>query len=122
AADLVSMGDYPLVSPVEAVERVGDPRFSTWGTVYVPSLDEGHPALYEEEWVEPDWPDVDLSAGAAIPVWMTEGPVVEARVEPGVLSVPSGREFVVPTYILTDDQGRHHTMIALADEALDFTP
>lgn len=121
-ADLVSMGEYPLVSPVEAVERVGDPRFTTWGTVYVPSLDEGHVDLYEQEWVEPDWPDVDLSAGAAIPFWMTEGTVVEARVEQGVLSVPSGHEFVVPTYVLTDDQGRNHTMIALADEALDFTP
>jgi hypothetical protein len=124
AAELVPMGEYPLVSPVEAVERFSDPRFASWGTVYVPALDgEGWAVPFtEEKWVEPTWPDVDRSAGAPIPFWISEATVVEARIEDGVLSLPSGDEFVVPTYVLTDDQGRHHTMIALADEALDFTP
>lgn len=122
-AELVSMGSYPLVSPVEAVERFSDPRFSSWGTVYVPSLEEGDQArTLEQEWVEPDWPDLDRSPGAPVPFWVTESTVVEARVEDGVLSLPSGDEFVVPAYVLTDDLGRHHTMVALADEALDFTP
>lgn len=123
-AELVSMGEYPLVSPVEAVERFSDPRFASWGTVYVPALDGGDGAMpfTEEEWVEPDWPDVDRSAGAPIPFWISEATVVEARIEDGVLSLPSGDEFVVPAYVLTDDRGRHHTMIALAEEALDFTP
>lgn len=117
-----SMGDYPVVSPVEAVERMSDPRFQNWGQVYMPEVDRAYDSDFFWDFTEPEWPEVDTSPGAPIPFWITEATVVQATLGSGMLNLPDGSEFLVPAYHLVDDQGGHHTIIALTDDVLDFTP
>lgn len=119
------LGDYPVVSAVEAVERSKDTRFSPGSVMLqVPAAEEGNeefwPGVQEETGLESttELPD----AGEPIPFPTQSATVVEATLTSGTYTTMDGSQYLVPAYVLVDERGQHHTMIALADEALDFTP
>lgn len=81
--DLVSLGDYEVISPAEAVERVNDIRFQQNGA-YIPYL-EFHDT-YFEEWVEPKQLP-PLVAGEPIPFPLSETVVTTAELHTGVVKI-----------------------------------
>lgn len=121
--DYTSLGDYPTVSEVEAVERLNDPRFVSNWYVSLPGIDDyfgGYGYDYDwDMWVEPD--PIVLSPGDAIPYPVSEATITEATLTTGLLALADGTEIAVPVYDLRDAEGNSYPMIALADEALDFT-
>ncbi|WP_109473979.1 hypothetical protein [Ornithinimicrobium cavernae] len=116
--DLVELGDYPVISATEAVERATDTRFQQIG-VYIPDVEYGE--TYLEEWTEPA-PLPALSPGDQIPFPMSESTVTRAELSTGVLSMWDGTEYLVPVYHLSDDEGHHWQVLGLAEDALDFAP
>lgn len=128
-ATLTDLGEYPVVSPAEAVERLSDPRFGAWF---------GGPVLYraadgaEQETIEPQTiePDAGQAAAPSVPAAPTAGasiawPVAEATITGSSLSLslyqqPDGGSTVVPVYQLTATDGAVWTVIAIADSHLDF--
>lgn len=115
----VELGDYEVISPAEAVERLSDSRFQHIGA-WIPDADYSYPE-YTEEWIEPDRVPVP-AAGEPLPFPLTESPVTNATLETGVISLWDGTEYLVPVYALSDGQGNYWEVLGLTEESLDFTP
>ena len=118
--DYAELGDYPVISPAEAVERVNDVRFQQMGA-YIPTLDYYDESGYYEEWVEPE-PLPPVTPGDPIPYPLSESAVIDAELHTGMINLWDGTEFIVPVYDLSDGDGNHWQVMGLAEEALDFTP
>jgi len=107
-----SLGSYPVVSEVEAVERLGDLRFA--GAVL-----GSRPAPQEDEQARP-------TAEAPVPggpiAWPVEDvTIVSARLTE-VRYTLADTELLVPAYDLVDDKGNSWTVMAVDEELLDFAP
>lgn len=119
--DYASIGSYPVISAVEAVERFGDPVFANSGVFYVPEpYTEGEP--YGEPWVYEEPDPVTLIPGEPIPYPVNRVTITSAELTQGVLQVPGSGTVQVPAWRLVDEDGGHYHVLALADEALDITP
>lgn len=116
--ELQSLGEYPVISPVEAVERASDTRFQQIGA-WIPDLEWSAASI--EEWQEPKALPA-IQAGDPIPYPVSQATVTGAELHQGVVSLYDGTEFVAPVYNLTDDQGNSWQVMALTEESLDFTP
>lgn len=118
-APLVELGEYDVVSPVEAVERLGDPRFGgsmVW-------TDEVHimPALPEpsgRSWDDP--PAEPPASGSSIPWPVTDVTIVSAEPALTEHSTADGASLLVPAYELSDAEGRTWSVLAVADHELAF--
>lgn len=122
-APLVSLGEYPVVSEQEAFERMTDPRF---GTQQIHWADPGFEiAASTEVWVPPTEAPAPPAPGSAISWPVAETTLVSARL--GWLNqwVPTGdgqsSSILIPAYEFTDTEGGVWSVVALADEVLDFT-
>lgn len=118
-APLVELGDYDVVSPTEAVERLGDPRFG--GSVVWRDEMDIMPALPEpsgRSWDDP--PAAPPAAGSAIPWPVADVTIVSA--EPALTEqyTADGASLLVPTYELSDADGRTWSVLAVADHELAF--
>ncbi|MCP2266436.1 hypothetical protein ACFQHV_06365 [Promicromonospora thailandica] len=103
-----SLGSYPVISEVAAVERLGDPRFA--GSVLGPRPDDGA-----------------SSGGAPVPGGAIAWPVQDVTVVSATRTearhtLPDGTVLVVPAYRLADAEGSAWTVIAVDEELLDFAP
>jgi hypothetical protein len=108
-----SLGSYPVISEVEAVERLGDPRFA--GAVL------GRTAQ--------DMPQKEAGPLAATPVpggpiaWPVDDVTIVAATLTEVRYTLSGSAVLrVPAYELQDAEGNGWTVLAVDDEVLDFAP
>jgi len=128
-APTVPLGDYDVVSPTEAVARLGDPRFGpSYGGVMplaadgVARSDSGGavtdiaPAPMDEPTVPPT-----PSAGSPLAWPVQDVTLVSARLGLGLTTLPDGASVLVPTYELADADGMTWTVIAVADDDLDFS-
>lgn len=106
-----SLGSYPVVSQVEAVERLADPRFAgaVLGRPDQESQDNAGPSATPEPGGPVAWPVEDVTIRSAN--------LVEAR-----YTLPDGTVLLVPAYDLVDAEGRSWTVMAVGEELLDFTP
>lgn len=118
-ADIVALGDYPVVSEQEAFERLSDPRFGAQMTAMPIAFREAE-ATISTEWVPPTEPPATPTAGATVswPVNMVE--IVSARLGLSSHWQPDGSVLVVPAYEFTDADGGTWSVIAVADSMLDF--
>jgi hypothetical protein len=123
-AETVPLGDYPVVSPAEAVERLGDPRFggSSWPVAYA----AGTEAMLEERSVEDDGseptaPPAPPSSGADLPWPVSEVTITQARLGLTQHHDADGSVLLLPAYELSDDAGNTWSVLAVAEEALDTT-
>lgn len=108
-----SLGSYPVVSEVEAVERLGDPRFA--GGV----LGRSERDLPQEE----DAARVPAPTPGGPVAWPVEDvTIVSATLTEVRYSTSDGTVLLVPAYDLTDADGSTWTVLAVADELLDFAP
>lgn len=108
-----SLGSYPVISEVEAVERLGDPRFA--GAVLGPTTQEP--------------PQEEAGPLAATPApggpiaWPVEDVTIVAAALTEVRYTLSGAAVLrVPAYELRDADGNVWTVLAVDDEVLDFAP
>lgn len=117
-APVVPLGTYPVVSPREAVERLGDPRFQASYPVRV-AEDVAQPrTLAGPE--APGGVPAPPQPGAAIAWPVADVTITGARLALTGLSQPDGAMTFVPAYELSDATGNTWSVVAVADEALDF--
>lgn len=117
-AELVELGDYPVVSEQDAFERLSDPRFGAQMTIMPAALRDG--AVTTEEWVAPTEPPAAPDAGTAVAWPVNDVEIVEARLGLASQWQPDGSVLVVPAYEFTDADGGIWSIIAVADSKLDF--
>lgn len=109
-----SLGSYPVVSEVEAVERLGDPRFAGavlgWTRQDQPQEEAAPPARTAPVPGGPvAWPVEDVTIVSAT--------LTEAR-----YTLSDDSVLLVPAYELTDGAGGRWTVMAVDEEHLDFAP
>jgi hypothetical protein len=122
-APTVSIGDYPVVSPTVAVERLGDPRFA--GSGMIAYARDGQVGIMEDSAVasvEPTEPTVPPTAGegAAISWPVSDVTITEARLGWAVHYQNDGGAVLVPSYELSDAEGNAWSVVAVTDDELDF--
>lgn len=117
-APVVELGEYDVVSPAEAVERLSDPRFGgtpAWSdevtTMPVPEPDG-------RSWDDP--PPPPPAAGAPVPWSVTDVTITTA--EPTLVEhwTDEGASLLLPAYDLGDGEGRTWRVLAVADDELAF--
>jgi hypothetical protein len=118
AADLVGMGEYPVVSEQEGFERLSDPRFGGAATILPIAARQQAPAT--EPWVPPTAPPATPSTGTALSWPVHEVSIVSARLGLASQWQPDGSVLVVPAYEFTDADGGAWSVIAVADSKLNF--
>jgi hypothetical protein len=108
-----SLGSYPVISEVEAVERLGDPRFAG--------------AVLGRTTQEPLQEDAGPLAATPVPggpiAWPVHDVTIVAAALTEVRYTLSGATVLrVPAYELRDAEGNGWTVLAVDDEVLDFAP
>lgn len=123
-APLVELGDYDVVSPRAAVERLGDPRFGASGGIVPFAADEMARAESGAE-IAPapdEVPTVPATPDFGPLAWPVEDVTIEsARLGLALTTLPDGAAVLLPTYELSSSDGRTWTVVAVADADLDFT-
>ena len=126
-APMVALGTYDVVSPTEAVARLGDPRFGSMGGGGVmPLAAEGMRAT--DDVMAPAGPSSDPTvpatpaAGSPLAWPVQEVTLVSARLGVALTTLPTGASVLVPTYELADADGVTWSVIAVVDDQLDFAP
>jgi hypothetical protein len=125
-APLVELGGYDVVSPTEAVARLGDPRFgASGGGGVMPLAAEGmraddSVASSPAEPIEPTVPPTP-TAGSPLAWPVQEVSLVSSRLGVALTTLPTGASVLVPTYELADADGATWSVIAVVDDQLDFS-
>ncbi|MFC9561382.1 hypothetical protein [Agromyces sp. NPDC056965] len=119
-ADLVSIGDYDVVSEQEGFERLSDPRFGAQMTAMPFAVTEQPAASAGEEWVPPTEPPATPSAGSSVAWPVNDVKIVSARLGLSSQWQPDGSVLVVPAYEFTDADGGTWSVIAVTESKLDF--
>ncbi|WP_225755076.1 hypothetical protein [Actinotalea sp. Marseille-Q4924] len=120
-ADLVDLGEYAVVSPQEAVERLGDPRFGAGGGPV--AYREGALAGEMDAAVPPTGPGElpqPPSPGSPVPWPVAEVTITDARLGVALQTQPDGAALLLPTYELTGADGSVWSVLAVAEEHLDL--
>jgi hypothetical protein len=127
-APTVPIGEYAVVSPAAAVERLGDPRFGSPGVIAYARGGDASTMLEGSTTdvvpVEPEVPTVPPTAGegAAVSWPVEEVTITSARLGWAVHYQADGGAVLVPSYELSDAEGSTWSVIAVADDELDFSP
>ncbi|GGK82223.1 hypothetical protein [Ornithinimicrobium pekingense] len=123
--EMTSLGDYPLISAVEAVERYGQREFGmeygvTLAEDMVPVETEAA-TMPVEPGFEMEMPEpVKIEPGMKIPMLLKEKVVTGAELTTGSMWAQTSGPLEVPTWKLTTDDGMHYAVLALADEAIEW--
>lgn len=118
--EFTSMGEYPVISATEAVERFGTRE---WSMDYGVSIAEAHQPVLEDGLSMPAHtvPEpVALQPGDKIPVLLKDKTVTGAELVQGTLYTQSAGTIGVPVWKLSTGDGMHYAVLALAEEAMDF--
>lgn len=124
-APMVELGSYDVVSPTEAVARLGDPRFGvSGGGGVMPLAAEGMRTADDSVASAPSDPTVPATPTAGSPLaWpVQQVTLVSARLGVALTTLPTGASVLVPTYELADSDGVTWSVIAVVDDQLDFAP
>ncbi len=125
-APVVDLGELEVVSPADAVARLADPRFGSWGGGVMPLLRAAQPMAVPEMGimpVEPEWTVPPTPrAGDPLPWAVTEVTLTSARLGLGMTTLDDGSTVLLPSYELSDDTGSTWSVVAVADAHLDFAP
>jgi hypothetical protein len=125
-AEVVSLGDYPVVSEQDAFERLSDPRFGAQ-VIAMPlaareqaAVDAPDASTASPEWTPPTEPPATPSDGASVAWPVNDVEIVGARLGLASQWQPDGSVLIVPAYEFTDAAGGTWSVIAVADSKLDF--
>lgn len=112
--DIVSLGEYDIVSPAEAAARLNTSAFPPELTFFARSDGDAEMPIAEENRIDPV-----PEPGSAVPWSITEHEIVSARLGLTTVFGSYGTFYVVPAYEFTDAEGNRWSVIALAEEELD---
>lgn len=121
--EMRSLGDYPLISATEAVERYGLREF---GMEYGVSLEEDVHRGVSDATTMPADPTFDMpepapvEPGMKIPMLLKEKVVTSAELTHGTMWANTGGPLEVPAWKLTTEDGMHYAVLALAEESIDW--
>jgi len=124
-APLVELGTYDVVSPSEAVARLGDPRFGGAAGGVMPlatarAATDGTAEMMPAPEATPTVPATP-TAGGKLGWPVQEVVITKARLGVALTTLPDGAAVLVPTYELSDADGSTWSVIAVADDQLDFS-
>lgn len=122
-AEVVDLGEYQTISPVQAVERINDGWFGVFGIIY-PDNWVGHfqPAMIEESVTVQD----SAPAAASVPGGGSKLPwrVADVKLKDPVLNHGTvwqdGSAILVPVWQFSSESGLEYQVLALADSELDL--
>jgi hypothetical protein len=132
-APLVPLGSYDVVSENEAVARLGDPRFGAGGGGMIAAtgsaraaedqaaIAPAEPVPAPDRDVTPPTPPATVKPGTPLGWPVTEVELVSARLGLAQHTVPGGATVLLPAYELSNADGATWSVVAVADEQLDFT-
>lgn len=109
-ASLAPAGSYQLISPVQAVERLSDPRFGAPMMVTQPDMGI-------QVW-EPTAPG--SFTGGPIPWPVAQMAITGAELRTTAVALTNGVTVLAPTYRLSTADGYAWDVIAVADSGFDF--
>lgn len=116
-----SLGDYPVITAAEAVERYATREWSMDHHVTIPEDYSPYPMGEELSMPVYDLPEpTPLAPGDPIPVLMKDKTVTGAELVQGTLYTDSSGVLEVPVWKLLTADGMHYPVLALAEEALDY--
>jgi hypothetical protein len=128
-APVVALGDYPVISPRAAVDRLNDSRFSGFfGGVMPMATTRGGVALeatvssgVAEAPAVPTTPPAPMTPGS--PFAWPIGDVTITGCELGVAQsfTNDGATVLIPTYLCTGADGGQYSVVAVADASLNTT-
>ncbi|GAA3794016.1 hypothetical protein [Cellulomonas soli] len=127
-APVVDLGTYDVVSAVEAVQRLADPRFGPTSNGVMPlmsgAVKDATTSLVAPEGAEATEPTVPATptAGARIAWPVQQVTLTSARLGVALTTLPDGASVLVPTYELADADGTTWSVIAVVEDQLDLTP
>lgn len=110
---VVSLGEYPIVSPAEAAARLNDPAFAPT-LVSWPESDSEPPVV-----TEPTEPPELPEPGSAVPWQIAEHEIVSARLGLSLLYGADGVQYLAPAYEFTASDDTVWSVIALPEDQLD---
>ncbi|MFE7406288.1 hypothetical protein, partial [Isoptericola sp. NPDC057559] len=118
-AGTTDLGEYPVISPAEAVDRLGDPRFSgsAWPVTYAEGADYAEP----EQPTKPTAPPAPPAAGDKVDWPVSDVEITEARLGLALQTQTGGAVALVPAYELSDADGNAWSVLAVADASTDFS-
>ncbi|MEV0890756.1 hypothetical protein [Promicromonospora sp. NPDC050262] len=124
-AETISLGQYPVVSETEAVERLGDPRFGASGGMIAQAADartaqEGDTASSDMMPAPNPTVPPTPTPGAQIAWPVTDVTITSGRLGVAQQSMPDGAVLLLPAYELRDADGNVWPVLAVADDVLDF--
>jgi hypothetical protein len=131
-APVVPLGDYDVVSENEAVARLSDPRFGAAGGLIATAERAGvvedsaaseiapAPPAPDGE-VAPATPPAAVEPGAALGWPVLEVELTSARLGLAQHTLPTGATVLLPAYELSSEDGATWSVVAVADDELDFT-
>ncbi|WP_028131061.1 hypothetical protein [Serinicoccus marinus] len=119
--EMVPIGDYPVISPTEAVERYGEKEFSQEYGVQLPEdLEDTRPSGTGTTFVAPDLPDApEVEDGMSLPLLLKDKEVTGAELVRGTIYTHSGN-MEVPVWELSTGDGMTYPVMAVADESIDW--
>lgn len=113
--DLVSRGEYPIVSADEAAARLNDPAYAP-RLVSWPDEEQTPP-----EYTSPSAPPEVPTAGSDVPWPVAEHDIESARLGLALIFSGDDQQYLVPAYEFTASDGTVWSVLALAADALDTT-
>ncbi|GAA5167703.1 hypothetical protein [Ornithinimicrobium tianjinense] len=121
--EMTSLGDYPVISAVEAVERYGQRAFAVEYTVTLAedlAAQSGPTDSLTMPVPEYDPPESGpLAPGDPLPLLMADKVVTDAELTSGTMWTSSG-SVEVPAWKLVTDDGAHYSVLALTDESIKW--
>ncbi|GAA2236529.1 hypothetical protein GCM10010401_05730 [Rarobacter faecitabidus] len=118
-SQVVSLGDYDVISPAQALARLSDRSYqnSLWPVTY-------------PKWIEARWNDATYYAEAYKPVAppapgakfvfpIADVTITKATLGVGSYSDATGARLLLPTYALSDADGATWQVLAIADSEID---
>jgi hypothetical protein len=130
-APVFQLGQYDIISPAQAVDRLNDPRFGTSGGVIAyaaadsaaaekQKLAESAVATAAPSDAPPTVPPAP-SAGAAISWPVQQVTLTSAQLGLAQVTLSTGAQALVPAYQLSAADGSTWSVVAVVDAQLDFT-
>lgn len=119
--EMTSLGDYPVISAVEAVERYGQREFSVdYSVMIADDMNgwEGETSFPAPDYTAPE--PVPVEPGMKIPLLLKDKVVTSAELTTGTIYTQTGGSLEVPTWKLITEDGLHYAVFAVADEAIDW--
>jgi hypothetical protein len=134
-APVVDLGAYALISPADAVARLGDARFDSGygGVMPLGTATSGASSSTRSSGVATAEPQVATaaptptvpatpSAGESIPWPVQTVTLTASRLGLGMTTLANGAVLLLPSYELSNAEGSTWSVIAVTDDRLDFSP